>query len=86
MATLYQLNQNTVLPCWLHLYSLNNFYTHIQNIVSQRNLQACRNLGISHDGIRHEYVMEYAMMELQQRAEIHTDVHIHTYMHTYIHT
>ena len=33
-------------------------------------LQACRNLGISHDGIRHEYVMEYAMMELQQWAEI----------------
>ena len=34
------------------------------------DLQACRNLGISHDGIRHEYVMEYAMMELQQWAEI----------------
>ena len=24
-------------------------------------LQACRNLGIRHDGIRHEYAMEYAM-------------------------
>ena len=27
-------------------------------------LQACRNLGTRHDGIRHEYAMEYAMMEL----------------------
>ena len=27
-------------------------------------LQAYRNLGIRHDGIRYEYAMEYAMMDL----------------------